>query len=230
MSAQPLPDPDAERQRQARALGDPTRHAVFRFIEAADEPVTVAQLTDHLGLNHNAIRQHLAKLCQAGLVVEDLAPARGPGRRRLRYQVDSNAVAAWGGENPYEQLALLLLELRRTDRSPRDVGYDAGRKLGAGRRASSPDPVDALMTLVARQGFEPRRVVHDGATEIVLDRCPYAAAAAADPGTVCELHRGLAEGMADALPGAEVTDLVARNPKRAGCRVRLSPEGAAQDV
>jgi predicted ArsR family transcriptional regulator len=220
----------AERQRQARALGDPTRHAVFRFIDEADAPVTVAQLTDHLGLNHNAIRQHLAKLCQAGLVVESLAPATGPGRRRLQYRVDPNAVAAWGGESPYEQLALLLLELRNSGRSARDVGYDAGRAFATRPRLSSSDPVDALMTLVARQGFEPRRVERDGETEIVLDRCPYAAAASADPATVCELHRGLAEGMADAVREVEVTDLVAHNPTRAGCRVRLSTEGAVHDV
>lgn len=49
-------------QEQARALGDPTRHAIFRNIAEAGGPVGVAELTEQLGLNHNAIRQHLAKL------------------------------------------------------------------------------------------------------------------------------------------------------------------------
>ena len=60
-------------QEQARALGDPTRHAIFRYLADAGTPVDVAELTEHFGLNHNAIRQHLAKLVHAGLVTEGRA-------------------------------------------------------------------------------------------------------------------------------------------------------------
>ncbi len=49
----------ADLQRQAKALGDPTRHRLFRYIAEAQAPVTVAELTSFAGLNHNAIRQHL---------------------------------------------------------------------------------------------------------------------------------------------------------------------------
>ena len=38
-------------QQQARALGDPTRYAIFRYIAEADAPVGVAELTDHLGVD-----------------------------------------------------------------------------------------------------------------------------------------------------------------------------------
>ena len=76
---------------QARALGDPTRNAIFRYIDAASDPVGVAELTDHFGLNHNAIRQHLAKLRDAGLVVEELAAPSGPGRPPLRYRPSPGA-------------------------------------------------------------------------------------------------------------------------------------------
>jgi len=62
-------------QRQARALGDPTRHQIFRYVADAGEPTGVAELTAHFGLNHNAIRQHVAKLVTAGLVREERAPA-----------------------------------------------------------------------------------------------------------------------------------------------------------
>ena len=66
-------------QEQARALGDPTRHEIFRYIADAGRPVDVAELTSHLGLNHNAIRQHLAKLVNADLVTEGHAPITGRG-------------------------------------------------------------------------------------------------------------------------------------------------------
>lgn len=69
-------------QIQAKALGDPTRHGIFRYIADAAEPADVAELTEHLGLNHNAIRQHLAQLVAAELVVESVAPAGGRGRPR----------------------------------------------------------------------------------------------------------------------------------------------------
>ena len=37
-------------------------------------------LTAHFALNHNAIRQHVAKLRAAGPLVETKAPAARPGR------------------------------------------------------------------------------------------------------------------------------------------------------
>jgi hypothetical protein len=47
--------------------------------------------------------------------------------------------------------------------------------------------------------------------------------ALAAPEIVCELHCGMAQGIAEASGGAvEVTDLVAHNPRRAGCRLKLT--------
>ena len=64
-------------QVQARALGDPTRHEIFRYLVDAGTDVDVAELTDHVGLNHNAVRQHLAKLVDADLVEEARARPLG---------------------------------------------------------------------------------------------------------------------------------------------------------
>ena len=83
-------------QQQARALGDPTRHEVFRYLVDAARPVDVPELTEHFGLNHNAIRQHLAKLVDADLVIEGTAPSAGRGRPRLRYTPDPAADGRWG--------------------------------------------------------------------------------------------------------------------------------------
>ena len=69
-------DDDGSLREQAR-LGDPTRHDIFRYVADSDEPIDVAELTAHFGLNHNAIRQHLAKLVEAELVEEHAAPAVG---------------------------------------------------------------------------------------------------------------------------------------------------------
>ena len=72
--------------RKPRALGDPTRHTIFRYVADAGTPVDVAELTKHFALNHNTIRQHLAKLVDANLVIEEQAPSTGRGRPRLKYR------------------------------------------------------------------------------------------------------------------------------------------------
>lgn len=114
-------------QQQARALGDPTRHGIFRYIADAERPVGVAELTTWFGLNHNAIRQHLAKLLDAGLVVETTVPNGGPGRPRLLYEIDPAAESRWGVLGPYERLSLLLTEIISTGDTPQEVGRRAAR-------------------------------------------------------------------------------------------------------
>jgi predicted ArsR family transcriptional regulator len=83
-----MADDDAHRllQRQARALGDPTRYQIFRYVSEAAEPVSVAEITAHVKLHHNGVRQHLAKLCEAGLLLEETVRV-GPGRPSLRYRL-----------------------------------------------------------------------------------------------------------------------------------------------
>ena len=208
-----------EATEQARALGDPTRNAIFRYVDAASDPVGVAELTDHLGLNHNAIRQHLAKLRDAGLVVEELATRSGPGRPRLLYRPNPGAAGRWESHSPYEQLSSLLIELLQTGDDPRTVGHATGRRLAKAARGTT-DRLRLLEMVTRRLGFEPHTVERRGGVELVLERCPFVATATAAPEIVCELHRGLAEGVVESGPrGARVRDLVVRPAKRAGCRI-----------
>ena len=220
---------DVRFQRQAKALGDPTRNAIYRAV-ADLSPMDVATLTARFGLNHNAIRQHLAKLGAAGLVVEEVAAPDGPGRPRLQYRPSPAADADWGIPSPYQQLSLLLLELVRSGRSPRQVGAEAGRRMAADLPDTA-DPLDRLEINAIRQGFEPRRAQTRSSIDLVLGRCPFQAAASAAPEVVCELHRGLAEGVVETTGRVlKVTDLIARDPRKAGCRLKLkrtAPEPTA---
>jgi predicted ArsR family transcriptional regulator len=205
-------------QEQARALGDPTRHAIFRHIAQARRPVGIAELNDFFPFNHNAIRQHLAKLLSAGLVIEAKAQAAGPGRPRLVYEVDPTFEGQWGTTGPYERLSRLLVEIIRTGLEPEEVGRRAAEQF----RVESPsgDLVADISAAMARQGFEPEVRIVRGGAEVVLQNCPFVSAALADRHTVCALHLGIAEGLADAAPGA-VAELVAYDPRKAGCRLRI---------
>ncbi|MBO0692897.1 MAG: helix-turn-helix domain-containing protein [Acidimicrobiaceae bacterium] len=208
-------------QQEAKALGDPTRHRIFRYVAESAVPVRVAELTAHMGLNHNAIRQHLAILVDAGLVLEELEPETGrPGRRALQYRLHPEAAGAWDTEGPYELLAALLAEAVERQASPRQVGQEAGRRSAVAARNGS-DVVGALEAEMERRGFRPTRTGKGTRVDFVLGRCPFEDVAATNAKTVCQLHLGLAEGLAEGLGGVEVVRLVAKNPHRAGCHVVL---------
>ncbi|WP_116995830.1 helix-turn-helix transcriptional regulator [Desertimonas flava] len=210
-------------QIEARALGDPTRHELFRYIVDAHRPVDVVELTEHLGLHHNSIRQHLGKLVEAGLVSEATAPRAGRGRPRLVYTADPSAESRWGATGPYERLSLLLSEIIRTGDSPVDVGRRAGRHTRPPTSGTT-DPVAGMIDAMERHGFEPTARRRGNRIDIVLRSCPFATTALVDPDTVCGLHLGLAHGAAEELGGIVIDELVPRDPRRAGCLLRCHVE------
>jgi predicted ArsR family transcriptional regulator len=214
-------DDSAVVREQARALGDPTRHAIFRRVAAAPDPVTVAELTEHVGLHHTAVRQHLAKLVAAGLVVEDVERRSTRGRPRLRYALDPASAERWEPHGPYERLAVLLAEALGSGESPLEVGRRAG--LGRALPESEGGAIGAIRAEMTRQGFQPSLRRRRGGIELVLGRCPFEAAAVANPQAVCALHLGLAQGTAERVGGIEVEGLLPRDPRRAGCRLLLRP-------
>jgi predicted ArsR family transcriptional regulator len=210
-------------QQQARALGDPTRHEIFRYLVDAERPVDIAELTDHLGLNHNAIRQHLSKLVAAELAVEAKAATGARGRPRLCYTTAPAVESRWGVTGPYERLALMLSEIIRTGDSAVEVGRRAGRR----RRLGSPDVVDPVADLVeqmARHGLDPTLRQTDRGADITLHTCPFVSAAMADPDTVCGLHLGIAQGLAESAGGLVIDELVPKDPRRAQCRLHCHTE------
>jgi len=200
-------------------LADPTRRRILDLVVASPAPITVAELTDTVGLHHNAIRQHLAQLCAAGLVIETREERQTPGRPRLLYR--ATRTAPLDASDHYRRLAHLLLRVAQSGASALDVGRDVGHH-DATRSRKTADPIAALEHETARHGFMPTRVTRGRRVELVLNHCPIADVAADDPATVCALHRGLAEGFLDTIGGARVTSLSAKDPYRAGCRIRLA--------
>jgi predicted ArsR family transcriptional regulator len=212
-------------QQQARALGDPTRHAIYRRIAEAPGPVGIAELVADVGVSHNAIRQHLAKLVDARLVLERRASPTGPGRPRLVYEVDPAAAGAWGAPGPYERLSRLLLEIIRSGRSPEDVGRAAADAFRV--PAPTGDAVVDVQGAMARQGFAPETRATRSGPEVVLHTCPFESIALDDREVVCSLHLGIAHGLVDGTDVA-LREVVANDPRRAECRIRLQTR--RQDV
>ena len=207
-------------QREARALGDQTRYRLFRYIVDSDRPVGVAELTEYVELNHNAVRQHLAVLKDADLVVEEVETRDRPGRPRLLYRLHPEAAGTWGTQGPYTWLAGMLGEAVKCNLSSREVGRQEGLQR-ADECASVGDSVDAIERELVRGGFRPTRSERGRQVDFVLARCPFEEVATDNPGTVCQLHLGLAEGLAQGLGGLTVDRLTAKDPHRAGCRLVL---------
>jgi len=207
-------------QRQARALGEPTRHRIFEHVAGADHDVDVAELTRLVGLNHTTVREHLATLVAAGLFVERHEHRSRPGRPRLLYRVAPGAAGTWDTASPYERLGLLLLELLRTGEDPVTVGRGAAAWT-APAGADEDDALAALVGELGRSGFEPQADRTADAIHVRLGRCPFSSLAAIAPGVICALHRGIAEGMTAGSTGLQVEDLVVEDPSAGGCRLVL---------
>lgn len=200
-------------RRRAKALGDGTRATIHGLLTDADLPLTVTELAERLQIHRTAVGQHLQVLREAGLVERSLITPAGRGRPGYGYRaVDPD---------PYRSLALWLAEAVRSGRSARDTGRDVARETAV----RDADPVGAVVDAAARIGFDP--VVHErtrrGVTEIdvALQSCPFAELASSDPGTVCDLHLGMVEGLVEVAGGATVTGLHIGDPHRGGCRITL---------
>jgi len=205
-------------QRQARALADQSRFQLFRYIVDSDGPCHVAELTKLLGFNHNAIRQHLAVLVDAGLVHESTERRTTRGRPRKEYVVREDALASFpSAPGSFHRLSELLLELVK-DGDPFEVGKSAGELDARKMRVDLEAPAAAqVMQHLGVQGFEPS-VTDDGS--IVLGNCPFADIAQKNQEVVCELHRGLINGVLATREGHRA-DLVVKDPHAAGCQVHL---------
>ena len=104
-----------------------------------------------MGLHDSAVRQHLAKLVGAELVVDERDPMPARGRPRTVYRGVPGVLGVWRTENHFERLAGLLIEALKTGEPVRDVGREAGRSVAASAAEAMPTrpPLAMLVDMVA---------------------------------------------------------------------------------
>jgi predicted ArsR family transcriptional regulator len=164
-------------------------------------------------------------LKDAGLVTEETEQRGRPGRPRLLYRQHPEVAERWDVPGSYAWLAGLLSAAIPRGQEPRQAGRQDGHRRAA--EISSPgDPADLMELELTRRGFRPARAGRGRRLEFTLGRCPFAEVAAADPGTVCQLHLGLAEGLTDGLGQLQVERLTPRDPFEGGCRLTVQRTAA----
>ena len=113
-------DRAGDRQRlQAEALADPTRFAAYQHIRRTGQPLSVAEITDAVGVHHTAVRAHLTKLRDAGFLTPEDA---------------GTLIDAAGLEHALTQVLRVAL-----DETPKMEEATPGLKALLRRTASAPD-------------------------------------------------------------------------------------------
>lgn len=202
----PRTTPDVE-LRRTRARANPTRQRLLD--QLATGPHDVRALAAVHRLHPNAVRQHLAVLRDAGLVVEEVERVAGrTGRPRTLYR----AAGADRVVSPFERLARLLVHVANGG-DPLEVG----RAEGHATAESARDATEAVTSAAVASGFGVAIDRAPARTRITLHGCPFADVAG---DVVCALHRGVVEGAARRAGGA-VVDFDINHPTVAPCTVTL---------
>lgn len=205
-------------------LAQPTRARLFALLGELRRPTGTAELAERLELHPNGVRVHLERLEREGLV------RRGREQRRRGRPRDTWTIAPEarpGGDRPtaYEDLGRWLARAIRPGQAGLGEVERAARQIG--RELAPPDAGDgaqAMEATLSSLGFQPRsETAPGGRVTHCLGNCPYREAVHENQPVVCALHRGITEGLVDALlPGARLADFVPRDPDEGGCLVELT--------
>jgi predicted ArsR family transcriptional regulator len=210
-----------------KALGDETRFSMYRELASATAALTATQLSERLGLHANTVRLHLERLREAGLVDVEAMHRGTVGRPQHAYSLSAGAPGLGFDPPSYTLLAGLLATLAERIGGDADDATATGKVWGieAGRRARSRSCVKALTAEMHRLGFDPENTQQGDVTDIGFTHCPFRELAEAYPELVCNLHRGICEGVVEAVGGGRVEEfatLYDRDP----CRVTVTTEVA----
>ncbi len=195
-----------------KALADETRYAVYRELSTSTKPLSAQDLADRLGVHANTVRLHLERLRDVGIVDVEAVRRGTVGRPQHLYFLADGAPGVGFDPPAHALLAGLLASLAERLGADPDDAADAGHAWGveAGARTRTTSCLRALESELQRLGFEPAVGAGDGTSEggtrVDFLHCPFRELAEAYPELVCNLHRGLCEGVVDKVGGGSVAE------------------------
>ncbi|MGQ0825587.1 MAG: helix-turn-helix transcriptional regulator [Actinomycetota bacterium] len=189
-----------------KALGDETRFSMYRELAGSTRPLSATELADRLDLHSNTVRLHLERLREAGLVEVEPVHRGTVGRPQHVYSLAAG-VPGLGFDPPsYTLLAGLLAALAERVGADGEEATAIGQSWGveAARRTRSRSCVTALTGELERLGFDPGVADEGDRSAIAFLHCPFRELAEAYPELVCNLHRGICEGVVGEVGGGAV--------------------------
>lgn len=210
----------------ARALGEETRFRIYRHLSVSETPTSVSDLAEAFSLHPNAVRQHLARLEQAGLVVSRPHREGGAGRPRRLFQRSPERQVLGRSPRPLGALVSVLADALDDLPAGRDdlvaFGRTWGRAWARRRKRENGAPrsrqarVQLLAGELAHWGWNPSTSVEDSAIRLETRRCLFHASRPGRPDRCCILEEGLLGGLTDGLLNGRAEVSVR------GCRLEVS--------
>ncbi|MDQ2627733.1 MAG: helix-turn-helix domain-containing protein [Actinomycetota bacterium] len=187
---------------------------VLRLVQAADEPLSIVQIADELGVHPNTVRFHLDTLVEEGRVEHTEPDHKGRGRPALMFRAIRQMDR--GGTRRFRLLAEILTIGLAADSDPSGKALAAGRAWGKRLRPLNrpADPVgadestDHLVDMLDELGFQPEQLEPDdaGETQLGLRHCPFLELAETSTDVVCPIHLGLMQGALEAWDAPVTVD------------------------
>jgi predicted ArsR family transcriptional regulator len=210
----------------ARALGEETRFRIYRQVCLGSEPASVRSLAQVISLHPNAIRQHLTRLEQAGLI--ESQPDRngnGAGRPRRLYQPSPEPLEFTHPPRSTRAIVAVLSEavdaLPSDPRRLEEFGLGWGRSWAARRKRengavprSRRGRADLLAGELSEWGWRPSIRREKDGIRLATGRCLFHDAAPGLNGRCCALEEGLLTGLVETLVNGH-----ARVVRTQGCRL-----------
>ncbi len=175
------------------ALASPVRQRVLDVLRDEADAPTAQQLAASLGLHVTTVRFHLEQLEQAGLVAREIRHANRRGRPGVHYRALEIDVA-----QAQEQMIGALADVVEPGAGTR-ASVAAGRRWADQLAAPSQGPRETITDVFTRLGFDPE----PAGDTVRLRSCPFREAARRHPEVVCQVHLGLAQGLAARAPGGD---------------------------
>jgi predicted ArsR family transcriptional regulator len=188
------------------ALDDPVRRSLYLYVAARGGAVEVGrdEAARAIKISRALAAFHLDKLVAAGLLEASyrrLTKRQGPGAGRPAklYRRSARQFSVSLPQRNYELCSRVFAQALAGTRGATLVSVKrAARRLGRGLAAEArgPQPLRALATLLAGQGFEPQ---HSRGGVIRLGNCPFVAVTGQQGAIVCAATLALVEGMVAGL-------------------------------
>lgn len=217
LPASGLSSDEAQIERLATALGDPTRRRVFFAVREAADAMSKDDVAQAVGIERRLAGFHLDKLVDHGFLTAEFhrrsgRTGPGAGRPAKHYRLAEQEREVALPERHYDLLASLLLKAatdtsgRSSDEVLEQIGYDFGYQVGlaeaaTGRTRPGQEGVNAVaevVKLLSRYGFAAQS---DGEGTIRACACPFEELALADPERICGLDRSIWKGILAAFDG-----------------------------